>query len=137
MQAAFPQPALRNARLKTGDARQSQAERPEAMHRICYVQHFVGNGTMQQHNERMVIRLSPTAPLEKVPSGHLAMVIDGYERLQARQGGLPTTPIQLHANLPEYVESDSSDKDTEITCNCGDRDCAECGQLFLSRHSEN
>ena len=67
------------------------------------------------------------------------MVIDDYERLQSQQGGVPTTPMQLHANLLEHMEdnTNSTRKQTEITCDCGDRDCDECGRLFLSRHSEN
>ena len=52
---------------------------------------------------------SVTVPLEKLPSGHLAMVIDDYARLQAQQGGVTTTPMQLHANMP----SDMTDGDIE------------------------
>ena len=67
------------------------------------------------------------------------MVIDDYERLQSQQGGVPTTPMQLHANLPEHMEDNTIGliEHTTITCDCGDRDCSECGRLFLSRHSEN
>ena len=82
------------------------------------------------------------------------MVIDDYERLQAQQGGVPATPMQLHANLPEHVKDHTlgnkqiskhtrSDRVLvpnsvgEFTCGCGDRDCAECGRSFLTRHATN
>ena len=143
--------------------------------------HFVSEGDVE-------IKLpsgSVTVPLEKLPSGHLAMVIDDYERLQAQQGGVQTVPMQLHANMPEHITNDvpmivkgtngyqaegkstttvskepSSHGDSKgschnrrvapgcvtaslevpcptvpenmnkFTCECGDRDCAECGRLF-------
>ena len=56
------------------------------------------------------------------------MVIDDYERLQSQQGGVPTTPMQLHANLPEDMEGNTKDKQIEVTYNSGDRDCKECVQ---------
>ena len=67
--------------------------------------HFVSEGDVE-------IKLpsgSVTVPLEKLPSGHLAMVIDDYARLQAQQGGVTTTPMQLHANMP----SDMTEGDIE------------------------
>ena len=72
------------------------------------------------------------------------MVIDDYERLQAQQGGVPTTPMQLHANIPEHmtdgdIEDKQTNEDKQIinACGCGDRNCPECGQLYLARHSTN
>ena len=76
------------------------------------------------------------------------MVIDDYERLQAQQGGVPTTPMQLHANMPDHMtngdietpkqisEASSSAEPKQINiCGCMCRDCPECGQQYLARHS--
>ena len=34
-------------------------------------------------------------PLKKAPSGHLVMVIDDYEKVVERRGGLPHASLQL------------------------------------------
>ena len=34
-------------------------------------------------------------PLKKAPSGHLVMVIDDYEKVAERRGGLPHASLQL------------------------------------------
>ena len=81
---------------------------------------------------------SVTVPLEKLPSGHLAMVIDDYERLQAQQSGVPATPMHLHANLPGHMTDSDIETPKQINaCVCGDRDCLECGQQYLARRSTN
>ena len=36
-------------------------------------------------------------PLVKAPSGHLVVVIDSYEAVDARRGGVPEASLQLHA----------------------------------------
>ena len=91
-------------------------------------QNFVSDGDV----EIKLLSGSITVPLEKVPSGHLAMVIDDFEHLQSQQGGVPTSPMNLHTSLP----GQSGETAKFVTCGCGDRDCAECGQPFLSQHSE-
>ena len=65
---------------------------------------------------------SVSYPLEKVPSGHLALVIDNYEKLKAKTGGIPETSMNLHSNIPE----------SSTTCGCGDRYCGICGSQFIS-----
>ncbi len=35
-------------------------------------------------------------PLGKVPSGHLAIIIDDYEKIAKRRGGIPERTLQLH-----------------------------------------
>ena len=65
---------------------------------------------------------SVSYPLEKVPSGHLALVIDNYEKLKAKAGGIPETSMNLHSNIPE----------SSTECGCGDRYCGLCGTNFSS-----
>ena len=36
-------------------------------------------------------------PLEKAPSGHLVLVVDDYDNLKAKKGGLPEHPVELMA----------------------------------------
>ena len=55
-----------------------------------------------------------------------------YERLKSQQGEEPTTPMDLHANLPEQLYGNADGK--RIACSCGDRDCEECGQKVLTQH---
>ena len=38
-------------------------------------------------------------PLHKAPSGHLVMVIDEYEQVAHKAGGLPAPCMQLHASV--------------------------------------
>ena len=40
-------------------------------------------------------------PLQKAPSGHLVMVIDDYEQVAQRAGGLPSPQMQLHSAVDE------------------------------------
>ena len=41
-------------------------------------------------------------PLQKSPSGHLVMVIDDFENLVTKKGGVPNVPLQLHtSNAPQ------------------------------------
>ena len=41
-------------------------------------------------------------PLQKSPSGHLVMVIDDFENLVTKNGGVPNVPLQLHtSNAPQ------------------------------------
>ena len=43
---------------------------------------------------------STVVPLEKAPSGHLVMVIDDYEHVAAKRGGLPNASLALHTSAP-------------------------------------
>ena len=66
------------------------------------------------------------------------MVIDDYARLQAQQGGVQTTPMQVHANLPGHMTDGVSEPPKQINaCGCGDRDCNECGQQYLAQRPTN
>ena len=65
---------------------------------------------------------SVSYPLEKVPSGHVALVIESYEKLKAKAGGIPETSMHLHSNIPE----------SSVTCDCGDRYCGICGSQYIS-----
>ena len=40
-------------------------------------------------------------PLHKAPSGHLVMILDDYEALASRTGGLPESQLQLLTREPE------------------------------------
>ena len=44
---------------------------------------------------------STVIPLEKAPSGHLVMVIDDYEHLAQKAGGLAEASLSLHTSAPE------------------------------------
>ena len=48
----------------------------------------------------MEIKLPPgsvSIPLHKAPSGHLVMIIDEYEKIAAKRGGVPEASLQLHS----------------------------------------
>ena len=47
-------------------------------------------------------------PLQKAPSGHLVMVIDDYEQVVKRAGGLPSPQMQLHSAVGEPPSQSSS-----------------------------
>ena len=80
--------------------------------------HLPGDG-----NVEIVLPLgSVSYPFEKVPSGHLALVIVNYEKLKAKTGGIPQTPMNLHSNIPE----------SPTTCGCGDRYCGIYGSQYIS-----
>ena len=56
---------------------------------------FPGKGDVQ-----IVLPLgSLEVPLQKAPSGHLVMVIDDYEQVVQRAGGLPSPHMQLHSAM--------------------------------------
>ena len=55
--------------------------------------HLVGRGDVQ-------LTLPPgsvSIPLHKAPSGHLVMIIDDYEKVSEKKGGIKEAPLQLHA----------------------------------------
>ena len=80
--------------------------------------HLFGDGNV----EVILPPGSVSYPLEKVLSGHLALVIDNYEKLKAKTGGIPETSMNLHSNIPE----------SSVTCDCGDRYCGICGSQYTS-----
>jgi hypothetical protein len=43
-------------------------------------------------------------PLAKVPSGHLAIIIDDYEKIVKRKGGIPERTLQLHTQQEDTPE---------------------------------
>jgi hypothetical protein len=50
-------------------------------------------------------------PLVKVPSGHLAIIIDDYEKIVKRKGGIPERTLQLHTQqeaTPEITPGGTS-----------------------------
>ena len=58
-------------------------------------------------------------PLRKAPSGHLVMVIDDYEKVMARRGGLPHASLQLlsqeeTAKTPTVESASSTDSHRHV-----------------------
>ena len=43
-------------------------------------------------------------PLEKAPSGHLVMVLDDFERLAVKAGGVPESQLQLHTSSGSFQD---------------------------------
>ena len=52
-------------------------------------------------------------PLQKAPSGHLVMVIDEYEQVVRKAGGLPTPSMHLHASVEAVATSSPSSSSTQ------------------------
>ena len=66
--------------------------------------HLVGRGEVQ-------LQLPPgsiSIPLKKAPSGHLVMVIDDYDKVPDRRGGVEDASLQLHTDEPRESTSSSS-----------------------------
>ena len=68
---------------------------------------FPGQGDIQM----VLLPGSLEVPLQKAPSGHLAMVIDDYEQVVQRAGGLPAPKTQLHSAVGELPSQASGSEE--------------------------
>ena len=68
---------------------------------------------------------SVSYPLDKVPSGHLALAVDTYEKLNKKTGGVPDTSLDLLSSIH-----------SSTSCQCWDQYCGRCGSQYLSTSRE-